>query len=71
MKIWCLFSVDNNYDQPYNNLVYWNCNKPTLEKLCEIIETENFDAVQEVLDGKEARICGADYRLEFIGQGKL
>jgi hypothetical protein len=37
MKIWCLFSVDNNYDQPENNLVCWWQEKPSLETLFIIL----------------------------------
>lgn len=35
--IWCLFSVENNYDQPQNNLVAWWKNKPQLETLAEAL----------------------------------
>ena len=32
-SIWCLFSIENNYDQPDNNLEMWWSQKPSLEQL--------------------------------------
>lgn len=73
-QIWCLFSIDNNYDQPPNNLVAWWANKPTIFELAEIVgielDTKRGDAkVGRLFKGEESRIDGADYRLELVKQG--
>lgn len=31
--IWCLFSIDNQYDQPRNNLIAWFSVRPIIEDL--------------------------------------
>ena len=36
-KIWLLFSVKNDYDQPDNNLFAWWGEKPSLEVLSDIL----------------------------------
>lgn len=33
MKVWALFSIQNQYDQPENNLEQLFANKPTLEQI--------------------------------------
>jgi hypothetical protein len=33
MSIYCLFSIENNYDQPPNNLVAWWSKKPSIEEV--------------------------------------
>ena len=73
MKIWCLFSVDNDYNQPPNNLVAWWMQKPTREQLAEAIEigpdqwTEELDSILD-MQGNE-RIGQTDYRLEQVPEG--
>jgi len=37
MKIFALFSVDNNYDQPDHNLVAWWSEKPSIEELAKAL----------------------------------
>ena len=78
MKIWCLFSVDNNYDQPPNNLVCWWKEKPTIEQVAGGMsiafpskEDEKTLAVVNVWGGKGARDFNTDYRLEEIDEGIL
>jgi len=78
-KIFCLFSVDNNYDQPSNNLVAWWHEKPSLEILaaalglkfpCErdedIIKVVNIWSMKD-----EGTFIGTSYRLEEITPGKV
>jgi hypothetical protein len=77
MKIWCLFSVDNNYDQPNNNLVAWWQKKPTLECLFDTLEIKmgaNDDhtvAVVKVWTGEFEQVGygGTSYRLEEVNEG--
>lgn len=35
--IWCLFSIDNNYDQPEHNLVRYWTRKPSIEEVATYI----------------------------------
>lgn len=78
-KIYVLFSIDNNYDQPENNLVAWWHEKPSLELLANalggsfpsindertlsIVKIWSMDSCQRIED--------TDYRLECIGPGKV
>jgi hypothetical protein len=80
MKIFCLFSVDNNYDQPDNNLVCWWQKKPSLEQMFKALEVDptlggsyneaNIVAVVKVFSGDGASINETDYRLEEVEEGK-
>jgi hypothetical protein len=71
MKIWCLLSVDNNYDQPKNNLVAWWETKPNIQQLANIIGY-NLDIKKgskelgHLLNMEEVRIDNTDYRLEEV-----
>lgn len=77
-KIWCLFSVDANYDQPDNNLVAWWQEKPSIEKLAAFLsqpldkaDDETIAKVVDVWRGKRAHVGYADteYRLEEVPEG--
>lgn len=78
-EIWCLFSVDSNYDQPDNNLVAWWNEKPSLELLFTTLgvkmgeNDEHTVAVVKVWSGEFVRVGYGDtcYRLELVPQGKL
>lgn len=75
MKIWCLFSILNEYDQPDNNLVAWWATKPTFDVLAQALDfasSEPNERVWRVLKGQEVSIIGGcDYRLICIGEGVL
>lgn len=76
MNIWCLFSVENNYDQPQNNLVAWWPSKLTMDILSTVLEIpfkgdENVLNIVHVYQGQVERIGETDYRLEEISAGKL
>ena len=73
-KIWCLFSIDNNYDQPDNNLVAWWSEKPSLFSLAKALELSfpsNKDDdtlfVVNVWQGKPSQFYfGTEFRLEEV-----
>lgn len=77
MKIFCLFSVANNYDQPDNNLVCWWRERPSIETLAKALG-ESFPsrsdndtlAIVKVWSGDVARLHEVDYRLEEVGEGE-
>jgi len=75
--IWCLFSIDNDYNQPENNLVVWWETKPSFEILMAAMSvslsgpTEGLVAVANVLQGKNERWHDTDYRLEHVPVGKV
>jgi hypothetical protein len=74
---WALFSVDNNYDQPPNNLVaFFSTVKPSIEELAKAIGysfPNDLDditlAIVKIWAGEEVRISETDYRLQQIGYG--
>ena len=80
MKIWCLFSIENLYDQPGNNLVTWWVNKPDNKQLIKaissmVIKIEDEELlVKQLHSGDEVRVSigtfgGYDFRLKEIEEG--
>ena len=72
-KIWVLFSVANEYDQPDNNLIAWWYHKPTTSQLAEMLKV-TFDAAElaliAILGGETVRIGRYfDYSLREITEG--
>jgi len=77
-KIWCLFSVENNYDQPDYNLVAWWYQKPNkvqlvwamnIDAMCSAEETTRLTSA--VLDGEHTDWNNATYRLEEHCEGEI
>lgn len=80
--IWCLFEVENAYDQPrlrtfpYNLYAWWS-EKPNLEQLSQVLfgkklehlTDENIIASVEIFRGAEIRIENTDFRLEEVKEG--
>jgi hypothetical protein len=82
VKIWALFSVDNNYDQPANNLVAWWVTKPSLDVLAvtitgkrmEFLDDASIIGIVRIFGGEDKTISttdGTSYRLEAIAEGKI
>ena len=69
MKLWILFSIANEYDQPYANLEGWWAEKPSFDILAKVMETSDEDSINKILDGCAKRIGNADYRLEEVKEG--
>jgi hypothetical protein len=80
-KIWCLFNVANNYDQPDFNLVAWWREKPSLEVLASTLGIDfskpasdnHVVAVVGVWTGNgSGRLPYSDtvFRLEEVSEGK-
>lgn len=66
--IYCLFSIDNLYDQPSNNLVMWWSKKPSIEFVAKALKVdmakapdETIAAVVSVWLGKPTRINETEY----------
>lgn len=75
MKIWCLFSIANNYDQPYANLEAWWVKKPDFAELAIAVGItvdikKGHSGIGRLLKNKESRIDDTDFRLEEIPEGK-
>lgn len=75
-KIWCLFSIDNNYDQPDNNLLMWWANKPSIETVGRAIAGSfpaNSDDVTlgivKIWGGEEHDVSNTSYRLVQVLEG--
>ena len=75
MKVWAIFSIDNDYNQPDNNLVALYKEKPTFEQLLkrfydssELRDLEEYEIIGIVglLSGKEYNFCSVRYRLEEV-----
>jgi hypothetical protein len=82
MKIWALFSIDNEYDQPRNNLIAWWIEKPDPKTLMDLDEfkqmferKDKFDRVsffQNLCMGKEVEdLFYTEYRLKEIKEGEV
>lgn len=81
-KIWVLFSVENNYDQPDNNLVCWWSERPSIETLTKTLGWDTIEAVKDdaiivnivnIWGGKAVQLNGPGttlYRVEEIEEGK-
>lgn len=75
-SIWCLFSIQNEYDQPSNNLVAWWKKKPDFKALAKAlnIDFKGDDSILIVVnihqDG-ERRVGNCDYRLDEVPEGIL
>lgn len=75
MKVWALFSIENQYDQPDNNLVKLYKDKPSFETLATLLfpndsfrelSDEQIAKIEKILRGDEARIFDFDYRIEKV-----
>jgi hypothetical protein len=80
MKIWCLFSVASEYDQPRNNLAAWWQEKPSIEKLAAFLakpldkaDDEDIAKIVDIWRGKPANLgyvsSPTEYRLEQVSEG--
>lgn len=78
-KIWCLFSIANDYDQPNNNLVAWWPAKPSLETLAPFVmgpldrlTDDQIVTLVTIWTGKEAQRSLGDttFRLEEVEANK-
>lgn len=72
--IWCLFSVENEYNQPENNLVAWWNDKPTIEMILSKIGgnihcDRDVVAAAHIYSGTGARHYNLDYRLQLVSEG--
>lgn len=73
-RIWVLFSIIDDYNQPDANMVAWWENKPTFEMVATAmgigVNTEVGNSkVRRVLRGKEVGYKYANYRLRYVGEG--
>jgi hypothetical protein len=79
--IWCLFSIENNYDQP-NNLVRWWATRPSLDVLAKFLAKpldkatdDEIIKVVEVWKGNSTTLgtgySNTRYRLEEVAEGSL
>ena len=77
-KIWCLFSVSNDYDQPDHNLVCWWADKPSIDAVSKIVcgkqltelTDESILVVVGIVRGDKCDFDGCEYRLEEVAMGK-
>lgn len=79
-KIWCVFSIENNYDQPDNNLVAWFAEKPSLNRFAEFLgypldktDDETILRIVKMWQGHQTQIKLGDvgYRLEEVPASKV
>lgn len=78
-KIYCLFSVDQNYDQPDHNLVAWWADRPSIEQVADACG-EKFPAGKDEITLAIVKIWGMEdryeinsvqYRVDLIPAGKV
>lgn len=73
-SIWCLFSIQNDYDQPEHNLEAWWKKKPDFKALSNALSLDftgddNILIVVNIHQGGERRVHGGDYRLDEVPEG--
>ena len=75
MKVWAIFSIADNYDQPDNNLEKLYRNKPTFEQILfflhgetplEDLEEYQLIDIVNMLQGKETEFKSESFRLEEV-----
>lgn len=75
MKVYAIFSIANNYDQPENNLEILFQHKPNFESLktfffdkLSIDELRDSDIMflVDLMRGKSIRLDGTEYRIEEV-----
>ena len=75
MKVYAIFSIANNYDQPENNLEILFQNKPNFESLrtfffdqLSIDELRDSDIMflVDLMRGKSVRLVYTEYRIEEV-----
>lgn len=74
MKVWAIFSIENEYNQPKNNLVRLYKNKPTVRQLnawwCEYVDEgyNKQELLKQLVSGESVRFhpYGAEYRIEEV-----
>lgn len=69
--IWVLFSIDNDYNQPHNNLVAWWSVKPSIAQLKVALHDYEDTTAQALYKGKEVRYGEADYRLAAVPENTV
>lgn len=74
--IWCMFSVDNNYDQPPNNLVAFWEEKPSIELMTKTLgwdfpasDDRTTIEIVNIWSGKPSDMNQTLYRLEKRSEG--
>ena len=73
-KIWALFSIANEYDQPENNLEAWWYEKPTFNMIAKLFnitvdKKRGNSFIGKLLKGQEIREGWYNYRLREIEEG--
>lgn len=76
--IYCLFSIENDYNQPNNNLVSFWLTKPSLENLAKSLnftfptkDDEITIKLVHLWQGKEIRLNNKDYRIQEIKEMQI
>ena len=78
-KVYMLFSVDANYDQPDRAFICWWSKKPSIEMLAKILNVDFMDANDDMKASIVSIWCGKCERLMFdttywieeVEEGKL
>lgn len=71
-EIFCLFSIENDHDQPDNNLIAWFKSKPTIEDLIErfnvdLSDNEKIINIVKLWNGELVRLLpNTYYRLRKV-----
>jgi hypothetical protein len=76
--IWCIFSIENEYNQPMNNLYGWFPYKPSIVDLANVFgvnfenaKDEDIVNIVQLFRGEEVRIDNTDFRLEQVTEGLI
>lgn len=75
-NIWCVFSRENEYDQPDHNLVAWWPERPEIAVIATALgrtfparDDEETLALVKIWSGDKVRIDNTDYTLRCVDAG--
>ena len=76
---WFIFTVDNNYDQPPNNLLWWSYTKPSIDELSKAVmnrpladlDDKYIIHIVNMFRGEEVRIDETTYRMREMTSGLI
>ena len=78
-KIYALFSIENGYNQPSNNLITFWHTKPSIEMVASALgmtfpafDDENTLCIVKIWSGNSnVRLNNVDYRIDCISPGEV
>lgn len=72
MTIHCIFSIQNQYHQPNNDLVGWFSYSPSLIDLSDLLPGYDPNFLNELVSKRYCKgVGGVEYRIQEVKEGEL